>query len=311
MNEEFEKRSRTVFKILSLLIKIEPGIIFLGGSAIQALFEKPKRLSIDLDISYPGEMKGLIGNLEAEGYIVKERASRTDNFLFYSISKEDVMVKLDIGRYEIPETETHEINGTKVLIPKKCYFLASKLSSLAFGTIGRFEIEPIQVIKDIFDIDCLLDLRVDLDHMNSDWNHIISDQNRLRGKQFSDAQCIKSIQSLLLKCADVAPMPEFFIQQSALGGFGDFLPKGRIKRQDIATMAARSLLLLANMDNGFYDIEKTVLSESENPEKLEEAERMLVENDFINTKQIRALKIAAPKALIYLKFFAVKETSIR
>jgi hypothetical protein len=72
-------------------------------------------------------------------------------------------------------------------------------------------------------------------------------------------------------------------------------------------MAARALLLLANMDNGFYGIEKEVLTDSGNPEKLEEAERMLVGNDFINAKQIRAIKITAPKALVYLKFFGVKK----
>jgi hypothetical protein len=167
MNKEFEKRSKTVFQVLSLLVKIEPRIVFLGGSAIQALFEKPKRLSIDLDISYPGDVLTLIRSLETAGYAVSQRNSPTPNpnFIFYRISKDGVMVKLDICRLAIPETEMHKVAGTAVQIPKKCYFLAAKLSSLAFGTIGRLDAEPVQSIKDIFDIDCLLEIGVDLDHM--------------------------------------------------------------------------------------------------------------------------------------------------
>jgi hypothetical protein len=311
MNRDFEKRSKTVFQALSLLVKIEPRIVFLGGSAIQALFEKPKRLSIDLDISYPGEVNALIKSLEDAGYAVKERSSRSPNFLFYTISKDEVMVKLDIGRFAIPETETHKVYGKAVLIPKKCYFLAAKLSSLAFGTIGRFEFEPTQVIKDIFDIDCLLELGVDLNHMGKDFLHIISDQNRLRNSQFSEVQCAESVQSVLLKCIEVTPLPDFFIPQSALGSFEEFLVRGKIKRQELATMAARALLLLVDMDGAFYDIEKAVISESGNPEKLNEAELILVQKGLIDPKQIRALKIIAPKALIYLKYWSEKKEAIK
>ena len=307
MNKDFEKRSRTVFRVLSLLVKIEPRIVFLGGSAIQALFEKPKRLSIDLDISYPGDVGALIKSLKDAGYAVTERYSRSQNFLFYSISKDDVMVKLDIGRFDIPETETHKIDDTMVRIPKKCYFLAAKLSSLAFGTIGRLEIEPTQIIKDIFDIDCLLELGVDLNHMRGDWRHIISDQNKLRETRFSEMQCVQSVQSALLKCIDVTPLPDFFIPPKALGSFEEFLAKGKIKRQELATMAAKALLLLADMDNGFYDIEKVVLSDSGNQEKLKEAERVLQRKGVMDRKQISALKIIAPKALIYLKFWSEKK----
>jgi hypothetical protein len=307
MNKEFEKRSKTVFQVLSLLVKIEPRIVFLGGSAIQALIEKPKRLSIDLDISYPGEVKTFIRSLEEAGYTVKERHSYSPNFLFYTVLKGDVKVKLDISRFSISETEKHKIDGASVLIPKKCYFVAAKLSSLAFGTIGRFELEPIQVVKDIFDIDCLLELGVQLDHAAGDWQQIISDQNRLRGTQFREVQCAESVQSILLRCIDVEPSPEFFIQQNALGSFEDSLVRGKIKRQELATMAAKTLLLLVNLGNGFYEIEKAALSESRDRKKLGEAEQILVEKKLFDPKQLHALKIIAPKALIYLKYWSEKK----
>ncbi len=307
MNREFEKRSEMVFQALSVLVKIDPRVVFLGGSAIQALLEKPKRLSIDLDISYAGDVKTLIAELEKEGYSVAERKSRDPNFLFFTMNKDEAIVKLDISRSAIPETETHVVGGTRVRIPKKCYFLAAKFSSLAFGTIGRFEAEPTQMIKDIFDIDCLLNLGADLKHMALDWERIVSDQNKLRGANFGEVQCIESIQATLLKCAEIEPLPAFFIPQSALGSFTDSLPQGKIVRAQLATMAARALLLLISMSNEFYWLEKTVSAESKDKKKLDEAEGILVQNALLNPKQVHALKLAAPRALIYLKYWSKKK----
>lgn len=308
MNRDFEKRSKTVFQVLSLLVEAEPRLVFLGGSAIQALLEKPKRLSIDLDISYPGEVKTLITSLESAGYTVAERHSRSpSSFLFYTISKEDVTIKLDVSRFAIAETENHKIAGKTVRIPRKCYFLAAKLSSLAFGTIGRFEQEPIQITKDIFDINCLLDIDVDLNHMAKDWHAIVSEQNRLRGAQFSEVRCAESVQSTLLRCVEAAPLPEFFIPQNALGSFEQSLVSGRVLRQDLVTMVARALLLLVNMDNSFYELEKQVASESRNKQKLNEAEQTLAQKKILEPKQLHAIKIVVPRALIYLKLWSEKK----
>lgn len=304
MNLGFEARGKMVFQALSLLVKMDSRVVFLGGSAIQALLEKPKRLSIDLDISYPGEVKTLTDALERAGYTVKQRQSFDPNFLFYTISKNDIFVKLDISRFAIPETEKHKVSSTEVLIPKKCYFLAAKLSSLAFGTIGRFYEEPIQITKDIFDIDCLLEINVDLDHMADDWQHIISDQNKLRNKNFSEVQCAEAVQATLLKCVEVAPLPGFFIPQSALGSFEESLVRDRIIRPELATMAARALLLLVHMGDEFYGLEKTVLAESRERKQLDEAEQILMQKGMLDARQIHALKIAAPKSLIYLKYWS-------
>ena len=73
MNKEFERRSKEVFEVLSILVKIDKRIIFLGGSAIQATLPEQKRLSIDLDISYSDEIDKLIRGLENAGYVVLKR----------------------------------------------------------------------------------------------------------------------------------------------------------------------------------------------------------------------------------------------
>lgn len=307
MNRDFEKRSAAVFEVLSVLVKIDPGIIFLGGSAIQATLPEQKRLSIDLDVSYLGETGKLIHELENAGYTITQRKSHNPIFVYYTVTKKDVIVKLDITRLTIPETKKWRIRNFEVLMPLQRYFLASKLSSLAFGTIGRLEEEQSQVIKDIFDINCLLDTTPDLEGMPEGWHRIISDQNRLRNADHSEVQCTGGVQRALLKCIEVAPSPSFFITQNSMGSFQDTLVTGRVLRQDLATMAARALLLLVNMGRHFYDIERRILSDATHPKKLEEAEKAMLATQVITADQLHALKITAPRALLYLFYWVGKK----
>ena len=300
MNEDFERRSKAVFEKLRILVRIAPDIVFLGGSAIQALLETPKRLSIDLDVAYSGEIQTIITELENEGYEVKQRKSRVPDFTFYTISKNGVLVKLDISKLSVPETEKHTVLGFHVFTPKLSYFLASKLSALAFGTIGRRDEEPQQILKDIFDINCILDLRPDIDQLQKDWSQIILDQNKLRKTKFREPECLSSAQKTLLKCIDTIPLPEFFIPQHSLGSFQDMLIDGKIFRRDISVMAARALALSSCMNKRFYEIEKRVLEEAKNALKLEERSKLLIKRNYLNGQQIHAVKIIAPEALLFL-----------
>ncbi|HLC68330.1 MAG TPA: nucleotidyl transferase AbiEii/AbiGii toxin family protein [Candidatus Bilamarchaeaceae archaeon] len=302
MNKDFEKRSNEVFEVLAILAKLDKQIVFLGGSAIQAILPEQKRLSIDLDISYFGETDKLIHELQSAGYSVVKRKGRNPIFVFYTVTKKDVMVKLDITHLIIPETEKRRFGDFETLLPTQSYFIASKLSSLAFGTIGRLGEEQSQIIKDIFDINCLLDNKPSLDGMKENWHKIIYDQNRLRNTNHKEVQCIEDVQKTLLKCIEVMPSPSFFITPNSLGSFQDTLVKGRISRQDLVTMAARVLLLLVYMDNNFYDVETRVLSDATDTKKLEEAEKTLLAKQILKTDQLHALKIIAPKALLYLFF---------
>ncbi|MBI5635561.1 nucleotidyl transferase AbiEii/AbiGii toxin family protein [Candidatus Micrarchaeota archaeon] len=311
MNEDFQKRSKAVFDTLKIISRIAPELVFLGGSAIQARLSAPKRLSIDLDIAYPGEVQNLVKELEKEGYSVIQRKSRNKDFLFYTISKNGVMVKLDVTKLTIPETEKNKIQDFKVFTPKLSYFLASKLSALAFGTIGRLEEEPQQILKDIFDINCILDLQPDLEKLSADWRRIIKDQNKLRKTRFTEYECLSSVQKTLLKCAQAAPLPEFFIPPHSLGSFQDMLTSGRISRKDIAVMAARALILTVNRNSQFYEIEKSVLDEAKDAKKLEEASKTLIERKYLDGKQITAIKTIAPAALMFLIQYKQRIPSMR
>ncbi len=304
MNKQFQERSKAVFEALCVLAKIDGKIIFLGGSAIQALLEKPKRLSIDLDVSYAGDVQKLVEGLLQAGYAVNQRESKNQSFLFYNLLKNNVLVKLDVSKFVIPETEMRRIQGVEILFPKQSYFLAAKLSTLAFGTIGRFVQEPTQIIKDIFDVNCLLDEKAGLEKTARDWKQVIIDENKLRNTGFSEKQCLESAETTLLKCVQATPV--FFIPQSALGSFQDTLLTGKITRSDLATLSARALLLLACMDNGFYGVEKQALIESQDAKKLVLAEKTLLEKNLLTPQQAHALKLTAPKALVFLKCWGEK-----
>ena len=59
MNKDFEARHNEALHILSILTKeaekFDQDLVFLGGSAVQAVLKNPRRLSIDLDVYCSGD----------------------------------------------------------------------------------------------------------------------------------------------------------------------------------------------------------------------------------------------------------------
>jgi len=305
LNREFEERARTALNALSAIAKAVKQVIFLGGSAIQVIIPKPRRLSIDLDVSYSGEASLLVDALEKAGFTVLPRQSRDTNFVFYTVSKNEARVKLDVSRFAVQEQDVVKtrVSDFEVFIPKPRYFLAAKLSSLAFGTVGRFEEEPTQVIKDVFDINCLLDAYAGLEGLRGSWQQIIREQNRLRKKSFSEAQCVESVGKTLLKCAEVSAPEQsaFYVPQPALGNFGEYLLSGGVSRSEFAAMSARALLLSADLGARFREIEEKILADCTNRAALDDAEAVVSGESGLSHAQANALKIIAPKALLYVK----------
>ena len=306
MDKEFKRRSEAVLRAISILAKAEPSVVFVGGSAIQAMLDKPKRLSIDLDLAYRGDPKNLTSILSEKGYEIEERKAHDPMFVFYSATKDDTMIKLDIVRLSIPETEAMKINGVSVKRPKSCYFMASKLAALAFGTVGRRDEQKFQVIKDIYDIDCLLGSSADIGNIGTDWARVVGDEGEIRKRNYSPDECLTSAEKTLLRCLDATGSPSAYITPNDLRDFGSVLLEGKLNRYDFPVMAARVMLLAAHMEKGFYKIDETALTESKSKEKLDEAERILKSKQVLPVTQIDALKLTAPRALMYLKYWYQK-----
>lgn len=202
MNKEFERRHNETLHILSLLSKEareQNGmLVFLGGSAVQAILKNPKRLSIDLDVYYSGDPTKLILILEKEGYRNTKRNSHNpEMFEFYTAHKGEVMVKIDFLKVPIPENyvfrkELQVPSYQKTFIAyiaKPEYLMASKISALAVGTIGRrteSTTTEIDIIKDVYDLNSLLDEFPEAyERLTPAFDEIILQQNKLRKTNYT------------------------------------------------------------------------------------------------------------------------------
>jgi len=325
LNEEFRKRWESVLQILSILApeakKRKQTLIFLGGSAVQSSFSEPRRVSIDLDLYYSGDRTPLIELLEKKGYQVQERPSRTKMFSFYKVTLNDVTVKMDFLNADIfmgqPKKDIAEMRKLKVgktsfsaLIAKPSYLIASKFAALAIGTIGRKskETEQIDLLKDVYDLDCFGDFSV-IGGTWEQYRRIIKMQNELWKTKFSINEVNKSIEKTLLEIGSLSP-ERYRISDGNLGNFNEYLVHGRVKPTDLATMAYRLLMHLKatqrvteNLKNRHIqpkNIEGHLYKLSDDEGVLSFYEAAL-KNQF-SAEELHKLKIMTPDALVFLYY---------
>lgn len=207
MNSDFEKRQKQVLAILKTLAEQantqKQLLVFIGGSAVQSALPKPQRLSIDLDLFYDGDAEQLLTVLTPEYLVQKRPVQRHDIFAFYKAVKEKTLVKIDIARFSLTETgkpyqatilktqnETFQAN-----VASFDYLLAAKFSSLAIDTIGRRSNKTdfqMNLVKDVFDANCLLDQTKPTAKTETYFEEIITIQNQLRETQHSTANALDS-----------------------------------------------------------------------------------------------------------------------
>ncbi len=316
VNKEFEARHNETLQILSILSKeaerLKENLVFLGGSAVQAILANSKRLSIDLDVYYSGNVEKLVAVLESQGYKNTLRKSRDPElFEFYTTRKEEVIVKMDFLKPPVPEKYSFKkelvepLQGKKFMvhIAKPEYLMAAKLSALAVGTIGRKEKSEtlaIDEVKDAYDFNCLLDEFPEAEiGINEAFLEIVNQQNKLRKTDYT----IKEIQESLEKT--LRTMVRFgkdsFISQGVLGNFTQHLYTGELTRSVLATIAMRTLF------HAKFIARKESSNKGEETAKQKEADRNYVsdyEKRLIGAGEdqeiLHELKIKAPKALIYL-----------
>ena len=323
VNKEFEARHNETLQILSFLSKeaerLNETLVFLGGSAVQAILRNPKRLSIDLDVYYSGDAGKLIMILENKGY--KNTARKSFNstmFEFYTARKGGVMVKMDFLKIQVspqysfkkelvePETRKKFV----VFVGKPEYLIAAKLSALAVGTIGRrknSETVEIDIVKDVYDFNSLSDEFPDMGpKINEVLHEIMTQQNKLHKTTYSMKEVYASLEKTLRNLAKLGK--DAFVGQGALGNFMQHLYTGEFSRSDLATVAMRTLYHIG----AFQRKESTKKGEKEVNEKV--ADRVYVsgcEKALIaageDPQLLHELKIMAPKALLYLFYWMEKK----
>jgi len=318
LNIEFKRRQEQVLEVLRILSQVAKQkrkiLVFLGGSAIQtAVLSSPKRLSVDLDVYYDGNIEGLMAALRNSHTIEQRHSSQEDLFSFYSIFKGAIQVKLDVTKFGLAQSgkpyEKRQIktaNGTfEANVATAQYLIASKFSSIAIGTVGRRNGSAIDFLKDVFDCSLLID---EFGIRQQAWQFFVQIgeiQNRIRKTDFSMEQITASALSQLRLSASVED-ERANIRKADLGNFNQYLLEGQLKKAGYWTMAYHLSACLSSFKK--YGEEKAAEAIS----KIEKDAGRYADSAFVATceaqlanagidaKELHTLKIMAPKALTYL-----------
>jgi len=317
MNRQFAERQEQVLVILEVLAKEasrrKETLVFIGGSAVQTMvLKKAKRLSVDLDVYYSGNAGELLGVLGSEYLVGKRQSKQADMFDFYNAVRGSVQVKIDIAKFKLAERgEPYEarflgIGKTEVKVATPAYLLASKMSALAVGTVGRREFAPMDFLKDVFDANALID-EYGIARETADYfGQVCNVQNRMNKTSFKEPSIMESIVARLLESA-LADDEKAAIKRSDLGNFNEYSLQGMVKKTDYWTMAyrlaayCRALALKEKMRDAVKEIEKGANEKYAEREFAAMCEKKLAENG-IDEKQLHELKILAPKALVYFYY---------
>lgn len=316
MNKEFEKRHGQALEVLSFLSERareeKETLVFLGGSAIQAILKQPRRLSIDLDIYYSGETKPLISSLEHD-FKVEVRRTRSELFSFYNVTKDNVLVKVDVTKFPLAAEgskpyEQRRLSANKmdfaVYTATPDYLLASKFSSLAYGTTGRAEFEPVSFLKDAYDANCLMDEFGMPAATRKYFEEITGVQNKLRKTSYALQQVVESALQNLLKpvtATEVKPT----VSKSALEIFNGYLLGEQIRKPALYAIAARTAACVKILESSgdcskeAGELEKFVRESRADKTLVSSVEKTLTSRG-LSPERMHELRVIAPEALLYL-----------
>ncbi len=180
--------------LLEGLVKQKLSFVFKGGTALMLHFNSTKRLSIDIDIILPNEIKDLENVLDAiikeQGFLRKERQNRIttskikkEHYKFFytplhKTKKDDEYVLLDIHFEEVNYVNLISLpiqsdfvpiieKPLKVNVPGLEDILGDKLTAFAPNTTGipyfkNDDSMSMEIIKQLYDIGNLFDRVTDL-----------------------------------------------------------------------------------------------------------------------------------------------------
>ena len=315
VNREFEARHNEALRILSLLSKeaerLDEDLVFLGGSAVQAILRNLKRLSIDLDVYYSGDAGKLITVLESGGYQNTPRKSLSPGiFEFHTARKEGVMVKMDFLKIRVPEKYTFEKEIAEpekgkfvARVAKPEYLIAAKLSALAVGTVGRkTESETLEtdVVKDVYDFNSLCDEFPGLSAKTGEaLLEIVAQQNKLRKTAYTMEEVFDSLEKTLKAIAHFGK--KAIVTQGAIKNFVEYLyGETELTRSELAIMSMRALYHASAIQRG-EDLSKGEEAAKKEADRayVSQCEKALATAGE-DPEMLHELKIFTPKALIYL-----------
>jgi len=323
VKEEFARRHDMVLDLFRLLTeeakKQKEDFVFIGGSAVQCVLKKPRRLSIDLDVWYSGNVDQLMASLGSD-YSVEVRPSKAEMFRFFRVVRnhDGLLVKVDFLRHSLLVQESpyikHKVDAPAGsftgYVASPDYLLASKLVALGVNTLGRVRKQNFEsdFIKDVVDCNSLL-----TEHglSGKTWPYffgVCQVQNKFLDKTHSVVDVASDAVKVLIECSDVSGA-ESLIQSQDLGrgNFGEYLLSGSLTKNEFSLLACRVAACLSFMQHfegaaaveAFSRLEKTVKARFQDRAFLRKASSELSEKG-LKTEYLNGLRTLAPKALIYL-----------
>lgn len=310
----FEKSVYT-FNLLSELLRVYPGLIFKGGTAILLYIFPPIRLSIDVDILLP--VKEQAGLKEALGKLVsasewfdsvKEDARHGKipkahyKFHFASqFSKVPQYVLLDVVFTEHPYKNLVEKDISKipllfsgsdmvVRIPTSEGLVGDKMTAVSPRTIGipLNKKRSMEVIKQVIDLGELFKIASDTEDIRQSFLNTAEQENGFRGTSYSADDVLGDVTNLafkysqfLLKGGDNS-FPEIVLINEGLDRVGNHLrqkinPQGiKIAFVRIAYMA--SILRTKDKKPLVKTVDSSLVRDESFPGKYKVLERLKVTN---------------------------------
>ncbi|MCF6270992.1 MAG: nucleotidyl transferase AbiEii/AbiGii toxin family protein [Melioribacteraceae bacterium] len=210
------------FALLGYLVQLEPNFIFKGGTSLLLHLPKIKRLSIDIDIMFGGDIKEFITKLSQIPENVPFTRFEEDvrgnrglpnrkHFKFFYTSSEtnnENSVLLDVVLEEtsfIKSIEDKAIvsdifetdNQLSVKIPSIEGLLGDKLTAFAPHTIGVPFVTnsgknmSMQVAKQLFDIGELFDVATDFEKASTAFKATFEKENSYHSNKFSETEVLE------------------------------------------------------------------------------------------------------------------------
>ena len=210
------------FALLGYLVQLEPDFVFKGGTSLLLHLPKIKRLSIDIDIMFGGDIKEFTtklaqipGNTPFTRFEEDKRGNRglpnRKHFKFFYTSSEtnnEDSVLLDVVLEDISfivsieekaivsdffETDNH----LSVKIPSIEGLLGDKLTAFAPHTIGVPFVTSggksmsMQVAKQLFDIGELFNVAADFNKISTAFKATFEKENSYYSNKFSDSDVLQ------------------------------------------------------------------------------------------------------------------------
>jgi len=253
--------------------------LFKGGTCLNLLLPEPARFSVDIDIATPSEKDELYGILDKVineshfiSWTIDERENKTDIpkehyiFEFESVfNRASNIILLDVIFDEIPHLKTINVPLhspwlkteepiQSVRVPTIEALLGDKLSAFAPNTIGvPYGVnKELEIIKQLYDINCLLDQSTDLETIKKTYNAIAGQQfNYLKLRITIDSVLQDTIDTaLILAKRDKNKGGDLKRYQELLRGinkFNNFLVSGNFRIEQAQVASARAAFLAGKL----------------------------------------------------------------